>query len=91
MNNVVAFLSDNMWIIIMTVVSLAVLCGVAYAVERIVNSRSEEAKANSERISSILENRSNMFLSQYGAILKATHTTGTAPAAAISSSSLRLP
>ena len=45
----------------------------------------------SEKISSILVNRSNIFLSQYGAIFKAIHTTGNAPATAIRMSSLRLP
>ncbi|MBR3330506.1 MAG: hypothetical protein IKG25_04735, partial [Mogibacterium sp.] len=45
----------------------------------------------SDMISSMRVIRSNMFLSQYGAILRAIHTTGNAPAAAIRSSSLRLP
>ena len=45
----------------------------------------------SENISSIRDMISNMFLSQYGAMSKAIHTTGNAPAAAMRSSSFRLP
>ncbi len=53
MNSVITFVTENMWILIMSIVSVIVLCGISFAVEKITDSRSEESKANSERMSAM--------------------------------------